>query len=321
MKMLTFLKDWMLPIAMVMGVIIYFTYKAIPFTPSARSVIVGSISIIQPSLIASMLFLSFCKVKFTDLKITRWHIYLLLFQVGIFSLGALLLMFIPHNAYTILIEGAMLCIICPTATAAAVVVSKLEGSAASVVSYTIFINLAVSVAIPLGVSMIHPTAGVSFMSSFLLILQKVFPLLLGPLIAALAIRQFMPKLHAALIKYPNLPFYLWAVALSLAIAMTVKTIVHSNLSSVFHVGIATVSLLSCFIQFYLGRKIGRVYNDEITAGQALGQKNTILAIWLGYTFFTPVTAIAGGFYSVWHNLANSYQLYEQRKAKERQKRL
>lgn len=30
---------------------------------------------------------------------------------------------------------------------------------------------------------------------------------------------------------------------------------------------------------------------------------------MGYTFFTPVTAIAGGFYSIWHNLVNSYQLY------------
>lgn len=62
-------------------------------------------------------------------------------------------------------------------------------------------------------------------------------------------------------------------------------------------------------QFYFGRRIGRRYGDTITAGQSLGQKNTVLAIWMGYTFFTPVTAIAGGFYSIWHNLVNSYQLY------------
>ena len=28
---------------------------------------------------------------------------------------------------------------------------------------------------------------------------------------------------------------------------------------------------------------------------------------------TPVTSIAGGFYSVWHNIFNSYQLYRKRK--------
>ena len=66
------------------------------------------------------------------------------------------------------------------------------------------------------------------------------------------------------------------------------------------------------MQFWLGRKIGARYEDKITAGQALGQKNTVLAIWIGYTFFTPITAIAGGFYSIWHNVFNSYQLYNQK---------
>ena len=34
---------------------------------------------------------------------------------------------------------------------------------------------------------------------------------------------------------------------------------------------------------------------------------------MGYTFMTPVTSVAGGFYSIWHNIYNSYQLYEKRK--------
>jgi BASS family bile acid:Na+ symporter len=47
---------------------------------------------------------------------------------------------------------------------------------------------------------------------------------------------------------------------------------------------------------------------EVTAGQALGQKNTVFAIWMGYTFMTAETAIVGGLYSIWHNLYNSHQL-------------
>ncbi len=34
----------------------------------------------------------------------------------------------------------------------------------------------------------------------------------------------------------------------------------------------------------------------------------------GLHFFTPITAVAGGFYSIWHNLVNSYQLYEHKKS-------
>jgi len=58
---------------------------------------------------------------------------------------------------------------------------------------------------------------------------------------------------------------------------------------------------------------GRKFDDEISGGQALGQKNTVFAIWVGYTFFTPITSIAGGFYSIWHNVFNSWQLYRKNK--------
>ena len=81
-------------------------------------------------------------------------------------------------------------------------------------------------------------------------------------------------------------------------------------------GLVAASLISCLLQFWLGRKVGALYNDKITAGQSLGQKNTVLAIWMGYTFFTPITAVAGGFYSIWHNVINSYQLYQHRKQEE-----
>ena len=96
---------------------------------------------------------------------------------------------------------------------------------------------------------------------------------------------------------------------SLAIAVTTQSIVHTTVSLACQAGIAAVSLVSCLLQFGLGKYFGRRYGESISAGQALGQKNTVFAIWLGYTFLTPVTAIAGGFYSIWHNLINSWQLY------------
>ena len=76
-------------------------------------------------------------------------------------------------------------------------------------------------------------------------------------------------------------------------------------------GVDIIGMLCIAVLF---RKENRAeINDSITAGQALGQKNTVFAIWMGFTFFTPITSIAGGFYSVWHNIVNSYQLYEKRK--------
>ena len=100
--------------------------------------------------------------------------------------------------------------------------------------------------------------------------------------------------------------------LAIAIGVTVKSIVHSEVSALYQFGIAGISLVCCVVQFWAGKYIGTRYNDPISAGQALGQKNTVFAIWMGYTFMTPVTSVAGGFYSIWHNIYNSYQLYRKR---------
>ncbi len=78
------------------------------------------------------------------------------------------------------------------------------------------------------------------------------------------------------------------------------------------VGIALASAIACVIQFYVGRKLGHAFHEPISAAQSAGQKNTVLAIWMGYTFMTPITSLAGGFYSIWHNIYNSWQLYKKK---------
>ena len=172
------------------------------------------------------------------------------------------------------------------------------------------INIAVAVIAPLFLALSHPVEGMSLASSFLLIMAKVFPLLLLPLVCAELLRKMLPRVHGIFVtKGRNLPFYLWLVALSLAIAMTTRAIVHSNLSLSVMAGIAFVSLVCCLSQFAIGRYVGRRYGEVIAAGQSLGQKNTVFAIWFACTFLTPVTSIAGGFYSLWHNLVNTWQLY------------
>lgn len=313
MEIIRFIKNWTLPIAMLSGAAGYFIYVNIPFLAPTRPWVNRAVDFLQPALIFMMLFLTFCKVSLHDLRPCRWHLWLLLVQGGSFALlGGIFLLFkeVPGQ---ILMESAMICLICPTATAGAVITRKLGGDAAHLTTYTILINLVTAVLVPLIVPMVHPHPGLTFGNSFALILGKVFPLLLCPFIAAVLVRYLLPKVHAVFVKYNELAFYLWTVALALAIAVTVKSIVHSEVAAIYQVGLAVVSLACCALQFYVGKRIGSRYGDRISAGQSLGQKNTVFGIWMGYTFFTPVTAVAGGFYSIWHNLFNSWQLYQQRK--------
>lgn len=313
--LLRFYKNWALPISMLLGALSYLIYVALPLPAGTGIVARKVISIMQPTLIFAMLFLTFCKLRPTDLKPCRWHAWLLLIQVGMFSLMAALLILFPHLPGRLLVESAMICFICPTACAAAVVCAKLGGSAAHLTCYILLINIAAALAIPLIVPLVYPHEGQTFLAAFLLVLRHVFPTLICPLLLAWLIRYAMPRLARRLQNTGDTAFYLWTIALTMAIAVTTRSIANSNVSITTLIGIALVTLVCCWTQFTIGRRIGRSSGDQIAAGQAIGQKNTVFAIWMAYTFLTPITAIAGGCYSVWHNIFNSYQLYYRRKEK------
>lgn len=75
----------------------------------------------------------------------------------------------------------------------------------------------------------------------------------------------------------------------------------------------TISLIVCSAQFAIGKIIGQRYNERIAGGQALGQKNTVLAIWMALTYVHPIASIGPASYVVWQNCINSWQLWKKNK--------
>ena len=80
--MYRFLRDWSLPIAMAGGALSYLLYVNIPFFDSTHAIAADIIGILQPMLIFLMLFVTFCKVRISELKPSLWHIWLLTFQMS-----------------------------------------------------------------------------------------------------------------------------------------------------------------------------------------------------------------------------------------------
>ena len=215
--------------------------------------------------------------------------------------------------YREVFEGAMVCLICPTATAAAVITGKLGGSAVSLTTYTLMSNLLAAVAVPLVFPLVEPHADVTFWLAFLKILSKVFPLLLCPFLLAWLLRLWMPAVHRWLLERHNAAFYLWGVALAIVSGQTVRSLANSTAPAYVEWLIALAGLVTCGVQFYLGKRIGGRYKERISGGQALGQKNTVLAIWMAYTYLNPLSSVAPGSYVLWQNIINSYQLWKKRK--------
>ncbi len=307
-----FLRDWSLIIGMMVGASAYLTYAALPALHPAGPFLEAFITHLQPLLIFTMLFLSFCRIEPRQMRLHSWMLSVLGLQCGIFIFLMLLLILFPGLPFRIGVEAFALCVICPTATACAVVTGKLGGNMAGVVTYTVMVNLAVAVLVPLMLPLLHPSPEFSFFSAFLRILSKVFPLLILPALCAWAVRALLPRFHSWLQSFPNLSFYIWSVSLSLAILMSTRAIVHNASGFSIIAQVFAASILACALQFWAGRRIGRRHACPVSAGQAFGQKNTVFGMWMGYSFFTPVTSVAEGFYSIWHNCYNTWQMYRKR---------
>ena len=49
--------------------------------------------------------------------------------------------------------------------------------------------------------------------------------------------------------------------------------------------------------------------SSITAGQAFGQENTSLGVWMAQTFLDPLSSLGAAAYILWQNLFNATQLF------------
>ena len=151
-----------MPIAMSVGAIVYLLFAHVPLLAPLKPWVHSTVSVLTPVLIFVMLFLTFCKVSLRELRPQRWHLWLILFQVVACLLTALPLILFPHMPYRVVAQAAMVCLICPTATAAAVITGKLGGNASSLTTYTILSNIVTAIVVPILFPLVEPHEGVTF---------------------------------------------------------------------------------------------------------------------------------------------------------------
>lgn len=318
MGLIRFLKDWTLPVAIAVGTVSYLTFYYVPQLDEAGQVLGPVFDVIFPVFVFLTLFVTFCKVDFHEMRPHRWHVGVLIAQL-------LLVAIVVALAWTsdspqpstlnskLFWEAVLTCIIGPSASAAPVVVGKLGGNISTMTTYTLISSLASALMIPLVFPMLEPAADITFMEAFLIILEKVSYVLLLPLVLGWIMQHYVKGLCAWIVSMPNLSFYCWAISLSITTGITVKNIVHSTAPIVMLAMIALATFILCWIQFGIGRGIGRLLGEEVNSGQALFQKNTALSIWVAYMYLSPVSSIGAGCYVLWQNIINSFELWQYRK--------
>ena len=146
MDIIRFVKDWTLPVAMGTGALLYLLFAFTPQLDEAGTMMAPFFATILPLFMFLILFVTFCKVDFRQLRPVAWHGWVLLFQtlfVGILMVAILspqTSYLASRSSYLVLMEALLMCIISPCATAAAVVTQKLGGSLEQTTTYTFLSN-------------------------------------------------------------------------------------------------------------------------------------------------------------------------------------
>jgi bile acid:Na+ symporter, BASS family len=287
------IRDFALPMAIVLGFLFHSFF--------------AQLNVITPYLIFVMLFVTLTSVNVRHMRISMLHIWILLFQLG-FSLGVYWLL-APVNE--VLAQGALIIVLAPTATSAPVVAVMLGANLNTMVTSTMLSNFAVAAASPFYFAQMGSQVDLPFWQSSWQVLSRVLPLIILPFALAVAVQKFMPKIAANINKRKSISFYLWAFGLTIVIGSTIDYIyIQDSSKNQILLLLMAVSILSCIVQFAFGRWVGRRYGDRIAGGQALGQKNTVLAIWMAHTYLNPLSSVVPATYAIWQNLFNSFQIWE-----------
>ena len=309
MSIIKFIKQWTLLCSIVFGSLVYLLFTHIEVLTPFGDFIGPKLVMVLPINIFLMLYVTFCKIQMNDLTPRKWHFILQGIRTLLAALSVLSANLCTNPTYKLLWEGVFICAICPTAAAAPVIVDKLGGNIASLTVYLLIANGFTSIIIPLFFPLMEKGADITFAMAAWLVLQRVLMVLIIPLCLALLSRKYLPKFVNWLKTKRNLAFYLWSFNLSIIMGLAMQNILHAPVSGWVLTALCIIPLILAVVQFSIGKLVGHHYGDSICAGQALGQKNTVVGIWLTLSFLNPYAAIAPCVYVIWQNIINAVQLW------------
>ena len=284
-----------MPVSMAIGVLLYY-----PITIFDE----WSGAIATPLLIFLMLFCTFCRVSIREMKPTMLHLWLMVAQV----VATFVVYFALRPFGDTVAQGGMICALTPVAMGAMVLAGMLGAKVETMATHSLICNLATAFIAPPILS-----AWGNGTCSVLIILLRVTPLLILPFVLAQLCRWRTPKVATMIARKSMLPFYMWLISIVIIMGKMTTMILESGAENIrTEIILAAVALVICLVQFRVGRWLGVKFGDKVAGAQALGQKNTIFAIWLSNQFLNPLACIAPAAYILWQNIVNSLQIYRRR---------
>ncbi len=263
----------------------------------------------------TMLFLSCLQLRFSELKPRRehWIILALNLLMGIvpYFLFRIFLPESPEYAQIAFFVG-----ITPTATAAPVVVAFLNGRIGFALTGFTITNVFIALSLPGLLPLVTGNFSLAFIGDAGLTLFRIIVL---PFLCAVLVRKICPAVQNLPKKCKLFTFSLWSMNL-FVIAASTRQYFMTNPGE--HprklVFAALISLVLCIVSFLAGQLFSR-HRFCRESSQILGQKNTMLSMYLALHYASSLVAMGPIFYILWHNSWNAIQMYRYDRRKIRKK--
>lgn len=287
-----FIKRWASPAAILAGILLYRILEPLSF--------------LIPALLFGMIFITCCVLDTNDVTFQRVHLALLISQI----VTGLVIYFIVINLSSVTAEAMLICVMAPTAISATVVAAMIGADIASLTLYTLMGNMITALLLPFLLPLLGIADDIAFFLAFWFILRQLFFMLIAPLILALLFYRFLPYLHTFIRKHHAISFYLYIISFAIVISRSMKFFLAYGEENIpLIVSVIAGSFMVFILQFRIGRTIGFIYGDSLTGGQAMGHKNTVLAIWIAQSYMQPLASIGPTAYILWQAVFNSWQVW------------
>ena len=259
----------------------------------------------MPIGIAIMLSITIIGIDVQKLRPTWMHLRLL---AAIQVMGIGVWYAVRSAGYPVLAESLYYCAAAPIASASPIIVNLLRGNVEFSTTAMVLSQMVFAIVTPFVLPVVVHDPSLSYMSLAGVVAWQILVVLGIPAAASICLRLVYPPCRAWAPRLKDLSLGIWVLNLLVISAAGVQRIMDRGYSLHDMWPMIAGAAIVCAIGFVAGYWLG--YPDlKRECSQGLGQKNTVLTLYMAsQSYATPLAYIGPVFYVFCHNTANAIQL-------------
>lgn len=258
-----------------------------------------------PASVALMLSITFIGIETSRLKPRKMHLWVLLGiqLIGMGFWGAARLL-----GYPVLAESLFFCGIAPVAIAAPVIVNLLKGNVEFTTTALVLSQIVFGLVTPLLMPFVVQVEGFCYTELAAEVAVQLGTVLGIPSLVAIIMRLVYPPCKSWTAKLRDVSLGIWIINLTIIAGVGTQRVLEMEVGWLDMLPLVAGSLVVCVTGFVAGYRLGgRELKRECS--QCMGQKNTILTLYIASQWYVhPLAYIGPAFYVFFHNIANALQI-------------